>query len=474
MSKRLAMRRALGCLAGLALIASLAGSILGQSTASSPDAQALHILVGKSVVVNMEKPVKRVLVSNPAAIDAVGTSPTEVVLEAKAAGASSLILWDQAGASRMLDVTVDLDVAGLRVAIERAYPDQNIQAQADGGRIILSGLVRDQHAEDDLVKMAGIYSPQVVNSLDLAAPVHEGEILLQVKIAEVDRTRLQQLGVNLFSTGAGNTIGVTSTQQFGPLSGGSGGSASGTQVNGKPFQGGTAALTLSNMLNIFLFRPDINFGAAIQDLEEKSVLQILAEPNLLALSGQKASFLAGGEFPFPVVQGGQALGVVTIQFRPFGVKLDFTGYVQPDGTVRLHVAPEVSSLDYSNAVTISGFTVPALSTRRAETEIELKDGQPFGIAGLLDETVQAQLEKIPGISNIPVLGQLFHSKSNTRTRTELVVLVTPRIVDPVRNGGQAPPEPKPAIPYLNRPGFDKDMPDQKQLENAAPAPGGAR
>jgi pilus assembly protein CpaC len=440
------------------LVAATRGELsLAQSGGGSPEAQALHILVGKSVVINMEKPVKRVLVSNPTIIDALGTSPTEVVVEAKAAGTSSLILWDTSGASRMLDVTVDLDVAGLRTAIQRAFPDDAIEVQADGGRVILSGLVRDQHAIDDLVKMATVYSPQVVNSLGLAVVPHDREILLEVKIAEVDRTRLEELGFNLFSTGVGNTIGVIGTQQFGPISGSSG-SSGGTIVTGTPFQGSQGTLTLSNLLNIFLFKPDINFGAVIQDLEQRSVLQILAEPNLLALSGQKASFLAGGEFPFPVVQGGQALGTVTIQFRPYGVKLDFTGYVQPDNTVRLHVAPEVSSLDYSNAVTISGFTVPALSTRRAETEIELKDGQSFGIAGLLDQTVQAEFSKIPGISEVPILGQFFKSKSNQRTRTELVVLVTPRITDPVHNGGQAPAVPKPAIPNLNAPGFDQDFP----------------
>lgn len=473
MSKSLTIRRALGCLAGLALMAWLAGPTMSQTAGNSTGAEALHILVGKSVVINMEKPVTRVLVSNPTVIDALGTSPTEVVVEAKAAGTSSLILWNQNGASRMLDVTVDLDISGLRTAIERAYPDQNIEVQADGGRVILSGAVRDQHQEDDLVKMASVYSTEVVDSLGLAAASHDRQILLQVKVAEVDRTRLDQLGINLFSTGAGNTLGVTGTQQFGPISGTSS-TGTGTTVSGKPFLGTTSTLTLSNILNIFLFRPDINLGAAIQDLEQKSVLQILAEPNLMALSGQKASFLAGGEFPFPVVQGGQALGVVTIQFRPYGVKLDFTGYVEPDGNVRLHVAPEVSSLDYSNAVTISGFTVPALSTRRAETEIELKDGQPFGIAGLLDQTVQAQLSKMPGIGDVPILGQFFRSKQNQRTRSELVVLVTPRVLDPLRNGGAVPATPGPAMPYLDGPRFDKDMPGHKELGNPAPASGGAR
>ncbi|HEV2383042.1 MAG TPA: type II and III secretion system protein family protein [Terriglobia bacterium] len=436
---------------------------MGLAEETTPEAEPLHILVGKSVVINMQTRLKRVLVSNPVVIEGVATSPTQVVVEAKAAGTSSLILWDETGRSRMLDVMVDVDVSGLRTAIERAYPNQKIQAQADGGRLILSGTVADQHAEDDLVKMAGIYSKDIVDSLG-QAQIHDRQILLEVKIAEIDRTRLNQLGFNIFSTGAGNTPGIVTTQQFGPPSGtGAGETVTGTS------HGTTTTFNFTNLLNLFLFRPDINLGATVEALETKNVLQILAEPNLLALNGKKASFLAGGEFPVPIVQGGQAIGVVTIQFRPFGVRLDFTGYINADNTIRLQVAPEVSTLDFTNAVTISGFTVPALSTRRAETEIELRDGQAFGIAGLLDQRVQDQLNKIPGIGDIPILGQLFRSKSVQKSRSELLVLVTPHIVDPVRTGAQMASQiPKPAEPYLKTPGFDHSLPGHKELGSPSP------
>ena len=452
---------------GVVLLSANAKLITAQIAPASAEAQPVHILVGKSVVINMETRLKRVLVSNPAVIDALATSPSQVVVEAKAAGTSNLILWDETGSSRMLDVTVDLDVSGLRTAIERAYPNQPIQAQADGGRVILSGTVRDQKAEDSLVKIATIYSKDIVDSLE-QVPVHERQILLEVKIVDVDRTRLDQLGINLVSTGIGNTPGTISTQQFGPPAGSS--SSGGTSLTGS-FHNGTSTFTLPDLLNIFFFRPDINLGASIKALEEKSVLEILAEPNLLALDGKKASFLAGGEFPFPVVQGGQSIGVVTIQFRPFGVRLDFTGYIGQDNTIRLQVVPEVSSLDFANAVTISGFTVPALSTRRAETEIELNDGQSFGIAGLLDQRVQTQLSKIPGIGDVPVLGQLFRSKSNQKSRSELIVLVTPHIADPVRTGAQMASQiPKPAIPYLRTGPYDKDLPGNKELVNPTQPP----
>jgi pilus assembly protein CpaC len=217
------------------------------------------------------------------------------------------------------------------------------------------------------------------------------------------------------------------------------------------------------VLNVFLFRPDIHLGAMIQALQARNVLQILAEPNLMALSGQKASFLAGGEFPFPIVQPSQGFNSVTIQFKPFGVKLDFSGIVQDDNTLRLHVSPEVSTLDFTNALTLSGFVVPAISTRRAETEIELKDGQSFGIAGLLDRRATTQLSKVPGIGDVPILGQLFRSRSINKSNTELLVLVTPRIIDPVRNPTGAPVEPKLAVPLLDNGKFDETAPGHKEL-----------
>jgi pilus assembly protein CpaC len=419
--------------------------------AGQSEGQALHVFVGRSVVINLQSPVTRILSSNPAVIDTVATSPTQVVVEGKSAGSSSLILWDATGHSQMLDVTVDVNVSFLRMAIEQTYPGQQITVQSDGAHLILTGTVSDSKVAEDVGKMAGLYSPGVVNSLAIA-PVHEQQILLEVKFAEVDRTKLQQLGMNLFSTGATNTIGSITTQQFSPPN---------LQSNPANGTGGTvtSSLTFTDLLNVFLFRPDINLGTTIKDLETKSVLEILAQPNLLALNGQKASFLAGGEFPFPVVQGGTTNGVaVTIQFRPFGVRLDFTGFIGKDGVIRMHIVPEVSTLDFSNALTISGFTVPAISTRRAETEIELKEGQSFAMAGLLDNRAQVQLSKMPGIGDIPILGHLFRSQSLNRSHTELVVLVTPHIVDPVRLSVQSQVPPANPVKFLNVPSFDKNLP----------------
>ena len=187
---------------------------------------------------------------------------------------------------------------------------------------------------------------------------------------------------------------------------------------------------MSDLLNLFIFRPDIDLGATIKDLQQRNLLQILAEPNLLAANGEPARFLAGGELPYPVVSGVAGANTVSVQFKPFGVKLEFTGIIQDDNTIRLKVFPEVSSLDFGNAVTINGFVLPAIATRHAETVVELRNGQSFGIAGLLDKRTTVQYSKVPGIGDIPILGLLFRSKSVSKTNSELVVIVTPSIVDP--------------------------------------------
>jgi pilus assembly protein CpaC len=216
---------------------------------------------------------------------------------------------------------------------------------------------------------------------------------------------------------------------------------------------------MNDLLNIFLFRSDINLGATIKALQQNNVLEILAEPNLLAASGEPARFLAGGELPYPVVSGVAGAATVNVQFKPFGVKLEFTGTVEDNNTIRLKVFPEVSSLDFSNAVTISGFVLPAIATRHAETIVELKDGQSFGIAGLLDQRATTQLSKVPGLGDLPILGQLFRSRSINKTNSELLVIVTPTIVDPLTIN--TPPElPKMPVSLMEPKEFDKTVPDK--------------
>jgi pilus assembly protein CpaC len=239
----------------------------------------------------------------------------------------------------------------------------------------------------------------------------------------------------LLSTGATNTIGQTGTGQFS--------STTPASIGG----GAPTTFTISNALNIFAFRPDLNLGAFIEALEQKNLLQTLDEPTLITSDGKEASFLVGGEFPIPVLQGGANSGAVTIQFREFGVRLTFTPNITGNNNIRLHVKPEVSALDYSNALSFNGFTIPALSSRKMETNVELGEGQSFVIAGLIDNQVTETISRIPGLSSLPILGNLFRSKSISKSDTELVVLVTPEITLPLQPGDARPTVPAPR-PFL--------------------------
>ena len=418
--------------------------------------QVLHILVGHSVVIRTEPRLRRVLVGNPVVVTTTTTAPNEVVLTATAAGSSSVVLWQEDNRSRIIEVFADVDVSLLREAIARSFPGEAVEAEAEEGRLVLTGTASSTGVAEQIGKMGTPFSKEIVNSIQIALPHRQKQILLKVRFAQVDRTKFTAFGINLLSTGAANTIGATSTQQFGTLGLGDQGKLTG--VIGAPLKGATTTETISDLLNIFIFRPDLNLGATIKDLQQRNVLQILAEPNLLAANGEPARFLAGGELPYPVVTGASGQATVSVQFKPFGVKLEFTGYIQSDNTVRLKVFPEVSSLDFTNAVTISGFVLPAIATRHAETVVELRDGQSFGIAGLLDQRTTAQFSKVPGIGDIPILGQLFRSRSVSKTNSELIVIVTPTIVDLAATPTAAPEVPKMPIAPLEQKQFDTKIP----------------
>jgi pilus assembly protein CpaC len=307
--------------------------------------------------------------------------------------------------------------------------------------VTLSGHVSSPQVADKIIELAQSMVPRkqdVVSLLEVPAPP-TGEVMLKVRFAEIDRTAARQLGANIISVPPAKNVGSISTQQFSPpgLRGGSIGKLGDTAGSG-------SGISLQNLLNIFIYRPDINLAATIAALQSRNLLQILAEPNVLTESGKEASFLSGGEFPFPVIQSASSgFPVVTIQFHQFGISLDFTPTITQNGYIHLKVKPEVSALDYSNALTIQGFTIPAISTRKVESEMDLRDGQSFAIAGLMSNQVTQQLSKIPGLGDIPLLGKLFQSESLQKNKSELLVLVTPQIVHPlppgeVPNGPQFP------------------------------------
>ncbi len=387
----------------------------------------LRVMVNKSILVNTTEKLKRVSVTDPSVADALVVTPNQVLVHGRAPGEVSLILWNEQEQSRAFDLRVDVDATAAAEEIQKIFPAEKIKVTASRSAIVLSGHVSDKETAERAGALAAAYSKAVVNVLTWGA-VGSDQVLLEVTFAEVDRTALSQYGMNLFSTGAGRTIGSLSTQQFGTL-----GAQTITDISGPGTTPGPFATeqTISDPLNLFIFRPDIHLGAFIKALQEKNLLQILAQPNLIAVNGKEANFLAGGEFPYPIVQPGAGTFAVTIMFKEFGVRLHFLPVIMPSGNIRLQVRPEVSSLDFTNALTISGFLIPALSTRRAETEIELQDGQSFVLAGLMDNRVTKIKEKVPFLGDIPILGTLFNSENFQKSRSELMVVVTARRVVPL-------------------------------------------
>lgn len=395
--------------------------------AADSDSQSLHLLVGRSLVITSPTRITRVSLADPAIVEAVVVSPHQIVLNGKSPGSVSLLVWDDSGQSQSFEVSVDLDVLKLSQIIQETFPAEKVTVQSSKDVVLLSGHVSSVAVASKILEFVKSTTPKVASALQVPLPP-QGQILLQVRFAEVDRTAISQLGLNILSLPGAKNVGTISTQQFGP-----------PQLVGGSQNGVSSNIGVSDLLNIFIFRPDINLAATIKALQENNVLQILAEPNLLTESGKEASFLAGGEFPYPILQSttGGGFAGITIQFKEFGVRLNFTPTLTSDGLIHLKVQPEVSALDFSQALTIQGFLIPALSTRRVQSEMNLGDGQSFAIAGLVDNRLTEQFQKIPWIGSVPVLGKLFQSRTLNKSRNELLVVVTPRLVQPLAPGNVA-------------------------------------
>ena len=430
-----------------------------RAQASEGEAQGaapLRVMVGKSLLINTTERLKRVSVTDAGVADAIVVTPTQILVHGRSAGEVSLLIWDELERSRSFDLRVDVDVSATAEEEKRIFPDEQITVTPSRSAIVLSGHVTTEDVSKRAAQLAEAYSKNVVNVLTFG-PVGAQEVLLEVKFAEVDRSAALQLGVNYFLPGAGHTTGTLSTGQFGGTSI-STTSSSTTTVGGTTTTSTSATpptINLTNPLNLFLFRNDINFGIVVQALQQRNLLEILAEPNFIAVNGKEARFLAGGEFAFPIVQPGQGFAAVTVSFKEFGVRLKFTPVIMPNGNIHLRVVPEVSQLDFTNGLTISGFNIPALSTRRADTEFELQDGQSFVIAGLIDNRLTEIANKIPGLGNLPILGNLFKSKNLQKSKTELMVLCTVHRVSP---SGEAPAGPGYPQPFLDKEKFDAKKP----------------
>jgi pilus assembly protein CpaC len=412
--------RLAGCLLALAASSAIAGAPV-----------AISLTVGRGTVVDCPQGVARVATSNPDAVDAVAASDHEVLFQAKALGQATLLVWSRNGERTVYEVTVEPNLEPLRQLLKETFPQEQLELKATRESLSLVGRASSRAVAERALALVAASVKGAVANLEIAPPPPERQILLRVRFAELNRSATSAFAVNLLSSG--NTIGRVTTGQ----------SSSGTLS--QMAAGADNKFALSDLLNIFAFRPDLNLGVLIQDLQSRGLLQVLAEPNLVATNGHEASFLAGGEFPVPIVQGGANAGAITVQFHEFGIRLSFLPEITLNQMLHLHVKPEVSSIDPSNGVTVSGFRIPALSTRRIETDVELAQGQSFVIAGLLDQRVSQDLSKIPSLSGIPVFGWLFQSHSVTKSNTELVVVVTPEFTKPVTGTTRGPDMPEPFL-----------------------------
>jgi pilus assembly protein CpaC len=387
--------------AGSALVMMLALAGAGSAGAQVlQSGEVVRVALGQSALLLQPTPVARVSIGNPEIADAVVVSPREVLVNAASLGTTTLIIWDQTNVRRVYTVEVSADAAALERTIQSLFPGEQVRITATGSTVILTGAVTDTRVARQVLALAQATGAQVIDNLT-APPAQQ--VLLQVRVAEVSRNAIREFSSQLTAL---NPQDLTGDEQLG-------------------------IETISDgLVRLFLSGPDAQFDAVFRALRTTGEVRTLAEPNLIAMDGAPASFLAGGEFPFPVVQAGEGAARVTIQWREFGVRLNFTPFLTGGGNIRLQVEPEVSSLDFGSGLVVSGFAVPALLTRRARTEVELRDGQTFAIAGLLDNNTLESVTRIPILGDLPIIGALFRSRQNRANRTELLVLVTPRLIGP--------------------------------------------
>jgi pilus assembly protein CpaC len=389
--------------------------IVSTAPTADPTMPKVVLTAGRSTVLPTDFAITRIAVTDPKIADATVVAPREILIDGKAPGTISLIVWG-AGNRLQYDLVVQPPVSNLQQQLQALFPGENIEARLTDDALVLAGNVSSTTVMLRAGEIAEASAPKlkVLNLLQVPGGSETQQVMLQVRFAEVNRRALTELGAAYFTglTGFKDYVMRGTTQQF----------------PAPDFDAKNGILSFSDFLNLFVFNTEHNIGTVIRALQAKGYFQSLAEPNLIAYNGQEASFLAGGEFPIPVVQG--ATGTVTIVFKEFGVRLNFRPTIAGD-TIRLKIRPEVSALDFNNGLTLAGFRIPALITRRAETDVELRDGQSFAIAGLLNNISQDDSAALPILSKLPIVGNLFKSKAERAERTELLVLITPRLVRPL-------------------------------------------
>jgi pilus assembly protein CpaC len=429
------------------------------------DAIPVSLLVGRSTVIEVGSPIARVSLTSADIADALVTSSTQLLINGKTPGVISMFVWERAGSLRRYEIAVHRDMMTLQTQLRELFPGETIAAHSNGRQIVLSGTVSGKEVATRATDVAAGFVERredVVTMLQLPSvqAARSNQVLLRVRFAEVSRSALTELGLSLFTspTGIRNTLGRITTQQFPAPDYNDIEYSKDSSDFGTPVASASGKFTFSDFLNFFILSERYDLGILVRALQSRGLFQSLAEPNLVAESGQEASFLAGGEFPVPVAQGFGANVGVSVTFKEFGVRLTFTPTVTGD-RVHLKVRPEVSTLDFSNAVIMGGFRIPALTTRRTETSLELRDGQTFAIAGLMNNSMNETIQKVPGLGDIPILGYLFRSKAAQKEQTELVVIITPHILPQDSPGvtAQLPQMKEPFLPPL-QPGEVVPMP----------------
>ena len=418
---------------------------------AEPNASAVRLLVGRSTVLDTGSAITRVSLTSPDVADALVTSPNELLINGKLPGTISLFVWNKTGDIQRYEVIVQRDLARLSEQMKQLFPQESIEVQSNGKNVVLAGKVTNKDVIEKAINVASGFvdkREEVVALLQLSDSAPSNQVLLKVRFAEVSRNALTELGASIFTSplGINNTIGRITTQQFGAPGFDSLQYTKASSEFGGEVTSAQGQFTFGDFLNLFLFSQKYDLGAMVRLLQSKGIFQSLAEPNLVAESGKEASFLAGGEFPVPVAQGSGANLAISVNFKEFGIRLTFTPTVTGD-RVHLKVRPEVSTLDFANGVVLNGFRIPALTTRRTETELELQNKQTFAIAGLLNNSVSTTLQKVPGIGDIPILGYLFKSKAAQKNQTELVVMITPEILAN-NSSGVTPVLPRTPEPFL--------------------------
>jgi pilus assembly protein CpaC len=435
------------------------------AAAADTGTRSVKVMVGRSAVLDVGAAITRVSLTSPDVADALVTSPNELLLNGKAPGTISMFVWDRTGGSRHYEITVQRDLSKLADQFTQLLPGEEVKAESNGKNIVLSGKVSNKEMIERAVNLAGGYvdkKEEVLSLLQIRDGAPSNQVLLRVRFAEVSRSAMTELGVNLLTApyGIKNNIVRTTTEQFSPPAFSDLAVSKASNAWGSDVTSASGKITFSDFLNVFLFNNKYDIGAVIKALQTKGLFQSLAEPNLVAESGKEASFLAGGEYPIPIAQGGSGSVAITVQYKEYGIRLNFLPIVNGN-RVHLKVRPEVSTLDFANAIVLNGFRIPALSSRRTETEIELNNGQTFAVAGLMNNSVNTTMQKIPGIGDIPILGLLFQSKAAQKQQTELVVMITPEIL-PNNSTGVTSTLPKPIEPYMT------PAPPKKGLEQPAP------